>query len=154
PGNGNAVYTTSSLGVGHHAIAASFSGGGNVQASTSAALDQVIRPASTMSLKTLAGPAAYGHTGTLTATVAPTATSGSAPPAGTVTFKDGATILGTATLQNGVATLSTSKLSVGVHPLSAVYAGNTLFIGSNARLYLTVRAAATSTSLQSPAVTP
>src|SRR5205085_2100957 len=113
--------------VGHHAITATFSGGGNVQASTSAVLDQVIRPASTTSLTASVAPAVYGQTVTLTAKVAPAAAGGSARPAGTVTFKDGSTVLGTAALQNGVATLSTSKLSVGVHPLSVTYAGNTLF---------------------------
>lgn len=46
------------------------------------------------------------------------------PPAllkGTMTFRDGATVLGTKTVVGGSASLPTSKLAVGAHALTAVY---------------------------------
>jgi len=52
-------------------------------------------------------------------------------PMGSVSFKDGGTTLGTATLDNtGSATLTLATLSVGAHPITAVYEGNTDFVGS------------------------
>jgi hypothetical protein len=151
-GNGFASFSTNTLGLGHHAVTASFSGGGSVTASTSAALDQIIQPASTTTLTASTASPAFGQAVTLTATVAATA-GGAVQPAGSVTFKDGSTILGTATLQNGVATLSTARLSFGNHRLSVVYAGSSLFLGSSAAQYVNIRAAATSMALQPPAVT-
>jgi hypothetical protein len=63
-----------------------------------------------------------GQSVTLTATVAgPTA---SLVPAGTVTFKDGATTLGSSTLAAGVATFSTTSLVAGSRSLAATYNGD------------------------------
>jgi ELWxxDGT repeat protein len=149
--NGFASYTTSSLAVGTHAITASYSGGGNVQASTSAALTETIRPASKTTIKASANSAVLGQAVTLTATVAP-ATGGAVQPSGTMTFKDGSTVLGTVTLQNGVASFSAMKLALGTHNFSATFAGNMLFLGSSASAYVTVRAAATTVTLKLPAV--
>ncbi len=61
---------------------------------------------------------------TFTATVAPSAATG------TVTFKDGSATLGTGTLNNGTATYSASSLSVGDHRISAVYAGDGGYLGT------------------------
>ena len=49
---------------------------------------------------------------------------------GTVTFRDGSTVLGTVTLVNGVATFSTSSLSMGSHSITAIYNGDTNDTGS------------------------
>ena len=54
---------------------------------------------------------------TLTATVSPSAATG------TVTFKDGSTTLGTATIRGGTATLTKSFTTTGTHTLTAVYPG-------------------------------
>jgi hypothetical protein len=60
----------------------------------------------------------------LTLTAAVDAVHASATPAGTVTFKDGSTVLGTAWLNaHGVAKLTTS-LAKGSHHISTVYAGD------------------------------
>ena len=66
--------------------------------STSTALTQTVNPASTTTtLTSSANPSVYGQAVTFTATV--TADSpGAGTPTGTVTFKEGSTILGTATL--------------------------------------------------------
>jgi ELWxxDGT repeat protein len=150
---GSATYTTSSLRLGHHSVTARFSGGVNIAPSTSAALDEAILPASRTTLAKSPGEPAFGQTVTLTATVASATPTTLSQPGGSVTFKDGNTVLGTAPLQNGVATLSTSKLAAGTHNITAVYATNSLFVGSNsAPLAVKVHAAATSTVLQPPAV--
>jgi len=60
-------------------------------------------------------------------------------PSGTVTFKDGATVLGTAGLSGGVATLTTGDLAVGVHAIAAEYSGDSDFNTSTGNLTQEVR---------------
>ena len=86
----------------------------------------------------------FGSTAGLTATssspdfdtdVTFTATLSGAPaskiPGGTVTFLEGATNLGSAPLDaTGKATFQTSALAVGAHAVTAVYAGDSFFLGS------------------------
>ncbi|WP_207220062.1 Ig-like domain repeat protein, partial [Emticicia agri] len=67
-------------------------------------------------------PASVGANVQLTATLTPSAATG------TVTFKEGSTILGTATLSGGIAKFNTSLLTVGTHSITAEYGGD----GSNA----------------------
>jgi Bacterial Ig-like domain (group 3) len=76
------------------------------------------------------------------------ATSGT--PTGTVTFKDGTTIIGTGTLSLGHAKITTLKLSVGTHPLIAIYNSDANFTGStSAVLNFVTSKAATSTAVSS-----
>src|SRR5207249_783414 len=56
-------------------------------------------------------------------TLSATVTSAAGVPTGTVTFRDGATVLGTVTLVNGSASLSVSTRTAGRHPLTATYNG-------------------------------
>jgi hypothetical protein len=51
-------------------------------------------------------------------------------PTGSVNFKDGTTLLGTASLSGGRATFTSSTLSIGAHSITAVYSGDTNFMGS------------------------
>jgi hypothetical protein len=54
-------------------------------------------------------------------------------PTGTVTFKEGTTVLGAnATLSGGSATFTTASLSVGSHTITAVYNGDSNFASSQA----------------------
>ncbi|WP_313408810.1 Ig-like domain repeat protein [Aeromicrobium sp.] len=89
----------------------------------------------------LRGPAsvAFGAGGTLTVTVAGTG----GPPTGTVTIRDGGTVLGTATLAAGRATFSLpTSLRLGGHTLTATYDGSAAFDSSvSAPLVVTVKAA-------------
>jgi uncharacterized repeat protein (TIGR02543 family) len=79
----------------------------------------------------LPNPSSYGQRVAFVALVLPDAW-GSGMPSGTVTFKEGETILGTGTLNWwGLATFSTSSLSVGTHSITAVYNGNDTFTGSS-----------------------
>jgi len=70
-----------------------------------------------------------GASYTLTATVTST-TAGT--PTGTVSFYDGTTLLNTvpATISGGVASFSLSTLALGAHSLTAVYSGDSNFLGS------------------------
>ncbi|MCU1349566.1 MAG: hypothetical protein JWO56_2596, partial [Acidobacteria bacterium] len=57
--------------------------------------------------------------------------SGSGTPTGTVTFRDGTTVLGTSPLNaSAVATLTTSSLANGSHPITAFYNGDAANGGS------------------------
>jgi hypothetical protein len=71
---------------------------------------------------------------TFTARVTPA--SGTAVPTGTVTFRDGTTVIGTGTLNaTGVATFTTSSLSRATHSITAVYGGATgTFAGSTSNI--------------------
>lgn len=64
----------------------------------------------------------------VTFTAAVTAAGG--VPTGTVTFKDGDSILGSAALSQGSARLTTSTLTVGRHTITAAYSGDASFAGS------------------------
>src|SRR5262249_54182286 len=69
-------------------------------------------------------PSTSGQAVTFTATVSPSAATGS------VTFKDGATTIGSGTLSGGTATFTTSSLSTGAHSITAAYSGNASFAPS------------------------
>src|SRR6185369_4944137 len=80
-----------------------------------------------------------------------TVTSGLGTPAGTVTFFDGLTQIGTGTLNgSGQAALTLFTLGTGSHSVSASYAGNGQYIGSNSSsVSLTVSKATTTTTITS-----
>jgi len=144
---------SASLAVGSHSLTAAYSGGGNFLASTSAIVIHTVNPGSTSTaLTSTPNPSTLGQTVTLNATVSAVAPAVGVPT-GTVTFRDGATVIGTATLVNGSASISISTLAVGTHPLTAAYGGNATFAASTSAVVNQVvnapAAAATSTSLTS-----
>jgi len=100
------------------------------------------RVVTTTSLIASPNPSIFGQSVTLTATVAPSAVTG------TVTFSDGSSALGMSTIgAGGVATLSTSSLLVGTHQLSASYSGNSSYGPStSSALTQTVNSGATATT--------
>jgi hypothetical protein len=83
-----------------------------------------------------------------TATLNVTISGSSGTPAGTVTFMDGGTTLGTATLTNGAATLTTSALPAGNNSLTAIYAGNSNYLGATSNAVIVVGVAPTPVALQ------
>jgi hypothetical protein len=70
----------------------------------------------------------FGQSVTFTASVSPTAATGTAQ------FFDGAISLGTVALSGGSASLTTSTLAVGSHSITATYSGDTNFTGSTSSL--------------------
>jgi len=75
----------------------------------------------TTTLTSDVNPSVHGQPVTFTATVTPV------PDGGTVTFKDGATVLGSVAVDTGTgkANFSTNSLSVGSHSITAEYSGTT-----------------------------
>src|SRR5439155_938746 len=150
--NGNASLVTSALTTGNHSLTAVYGGSANFLTSTSPAVNQVVNSQTTTSLTAPPNPSAVCQAVTLIATVSAVAPAVGVPT-GTVTFRDGATVLATATLVNGSASISISTLAVGTHPLTAAYGGNATFAASTSAVVNQVvnapAAAATSTSLTS-----
>jgi hypothetical protein len=95
----------------------------------------------TTTLASSQNPSTFGSSINLTATVTPSAATGS------LTFKDGLTTIGTATLGHGSGSIATSALSAGSHSLTVVYVGNSSYAGSTSNtLTQTVDAVASSSS--------
>lgn len=81
-------------------------------------------------LKSSLNPSVVGQAVTFTTSVI----SGGGTPPGSVTLKDGSTVLGARALSNGVATFSTSSLAVGTHSITAHYGGSNNFNGSTSSM--------------------
>jgi FtsP/CotA-like multicopper oxidase with cupredoxin domain len=112
---------------------------------------QVLPGATTTTLTASPATVPAGTSVTLTATVSPSA--GSGTPTGAVTFLSGSNILGSGTLDgSGVATLDLTTLPIGTNSITANYSGDTSFASSTATaLTITVTAATTTTTLTSSA---
>jgi len=148
---GKATLSTSTLGVGAHAITATYNGDAAFLASTSAVLSQTVNKAPTKTtLTSSVDPSVFGEAVKFTATVTAVAP-GAGTPTGTVTFKDGLTTLGSGALSiSGVATFTTSALAVGAHSITATYDVSIDYnTSTSAVLTQTVNKAATSTSVAS-----
>jgi Big-like domain-containing protein len=144
---GTATLTTTKLTVGTHSITAVYSGDANFAGSTSTALPQAVnKAASTISVVSSANPSGLAQAVTFMATVKP-ATSGT--PTGTVTFKDGTTLIGTGTLSGGKAKLTTAALALGSHSITASYGGDANFTASTSAILTQTVKSTTSTTTAS-----
>jgi hypothetical protein len=90
-------------------------------------------------------PSTFGQAVTFTAT----ATSGSGIPDGTVTFKNGSSVLATVALTSGSAQVVASTLNVGTRTITAVYGGSNTFAASTGTTLQIVEKVATVTTLTS-----
>ncbi|MGH9281101.1 MAG: Ig-like domain repeat protein [Acidimicrobiales bacterium] len=90
----------------------------------SGAVSTVPKSASSTGLASSLNPSNAGQAVTFTATVTPSAATGS------VRFDDGASALGTAPLSGGVATWTTSSLAAGTHSVKATYLGDAAYNSS------------------------
>ena len=139
---GAASFNTSSLAAGSHSITAAYSGDANDNASSSSALPETINKTNSATAVTSSlNPATIGQAVTFTATVTPSAATG------TVQFLDGATVIGTATLSGGTAAFSTSSLAAGSHSITASYTGNTNYNSSTSTAITQNVKATTTTTL-------
>jgi hypothetical protein len=149
--SGIATYTAAGLTVGTHSITAVYSGDTNYAMSTSAATTVTVTLATTATtIGATPLTSAFGTPTTITVTVVPGTATGS------VTIKDGATILGTATLASGVATYI-ANFTAGTHTLSATYGGDSNFSGSSTTASVSVTitvASSTTTASSSPSSVP
>lgn len=126
--SGKATLTTSNLSVGNHSITASYGGDANSKSSQSSALTQVIEKiTTTVSIGSSVPTSYFGQSVTFTATLA-VVSPGTGTPTGTVTFRDGNTVLATGTVDvNGKATFTTPDLPAGNHSITASYGGDANF---------------------------
>jgi hypothetical protein len=107
--------------------------------------------ASSTGLTASPNPSVFGESVTFTATV----TGSAGTPTGTVTFKNGATILGSNTLDpSGVATFSTSSLSTASHSITGVYGGDSTYAGSTSPVVTQVVNQASSKVVLTSSVNP
>jgi hypothetical protein len=84
--------------------------------------------ATTTALASSPNPSTSGQAVTFTAVVTPSV--GSVPDGETVSFMRGKTVLGTGTLSGGSAGFTTSALPTGGALVTAVYGGDSMFVGS------------------------
>lgn len=120
-GTGNtrtATFTSNPLSLGAHTITAVYAGDSRNITSTSAAVTQMVRPASTTTVLADINPSVAGQVVTLTATV-----EGSSP-SGSVTFTANGVSLGSSPLSGGIAILSTSAMGAGYPTIVAEYSGD------------------------------
>jgi hypothetical protein len=108
-------------------------------------------PTTTAGLTSSANPAQYGQPITLSFGITPSAKL-TAAPTGTVTFKDGATTIGSAAIANNAATLPIATLLAGSHALTAVYSGDTNYVGSTSPILTQVVNPATTVIAWTPSV--
>jgi len=146
--SGTATLSVSTLSAGAHKIVATYSSDSAFRASMSAPLAQnVNKSKTTTAVAASPNPSSYLQSVTFTATVMP-AFGGAVT--GSVTFKDGSTVLGSSTLAGATATFSTSSLGIGTRSITAVYGGDTNVNGSTSTvLRQSVRKASTTTSVLS-----
>jgi len=123
-----------SLGVGNHALTASFAGNSGFANSTSAAVAETVNPATTtVALGASLNPARVGQAVTFTATVRDP--SGTGTPTGTVTFFVGNTVVARVTLDaNGQARFTRVFSRTGQFTIRAVYSGDATFDASSQSL--------------------
>ncbi len=147
---GAAVFTSTTLALGAHSIAAAYAGDANDTASASVPLNEQVQQAGPVTLVSSTNPSIAGTSVSFTATIA--APQGFAVT-GTVTFKDGATVLGTGSVNgSGLAVFNDSTLAVGPHSITAVYSGDANNRASTSNLLVqTVQTAATKVTLVSSA---
>ena len=150
--NGRATFSTSGFGIGTTNVVAVYNGEARFTASTSNTVGQLVNRANTvLALVSSANPAVFGQTISFTATVT-AAAPGSGTPAGSVTFRNGATVLATVNLASSRATFNSAALAVNVHNITATYNGEARFnAGSSAAVSQRVNPASTRTELVSSA---
>ena len=140
-----ASFSTSVLGAGLHHFRAVYAGNSNYEGSSGSYDLTVNKASSATALSSSANPSTFGTSVTFTATV-------TAGVTGTVTFKEGSTVLGTGTISGGLATFITSGLTAGSHTITAEYAGDANYAGSTSgAVAQTVNQASSSTTLSSTA---
>ena len=134
---GKATYTTSALSVGTHPITAGYAGDTNDDVSTSNVVMQVVnsKNSAKVTLSSSLNPSVYGQSVTFTATISPSAATG------TVQFQiDGTNFGSPANVSGGKAVSgSTTSLSIGSHNITATYSGDGTYGISTATLVQKVK---------------
>ena len=88
--------------------------------------------------ETTTTPTAAAVSGSLGRPVSLTVNVSGTSPTGTVTFREGSTVLGMATVSNGTASLVLSNLSIGQHTITATYSGDANNAPSTTNIQVTI----------------
>ena len=136
-GAGNAVYTTSALQPGTHAVVAAVAASAT-QSGGSGTVSQVVEPVPTTAVLAVPSPASgsfvAGSSATATVSVAAMVSTGAAPT-GTVSFYDNAALVGTGSLTTGPATAGSATLMftlpAGTSSLTCLYSGDSNYASSS-----------------------
>jgi hypothetical protein len=137
-GSSAATYVSSTLSPGVHEVRAEYVGNYNFNPQTASTSQDVGTAATVTGLQATPNPATFGQDVTLTAVV--TGEPGApGSPTGSVTFRDGATVLGTAPVTSvqgsRQASLTVPGLHAGDHALTASYSGDASYAGSTSSAY-------------------
>ena len=148
-GTNSVSITTSALSVAIHTITATYNGAANDASSNGLLTNYTVHQASTtLALVSSAPNSVYGEPVSFSATVLANNPSAVNPTTGTVTFKDGNTVIASVVL-NGTTnsvTFTTSTLTVATHSITAIYNANTSYAASTAGPVSQVVAKATTTT--------
>jgi len=126
--NGAVKFTLSGIVPGTYTCTISYPGDANHTAITSSSFTLLVKPAVTKTtLQASATQLPLGQSLTLTATVTSSSKSLTLPT-GTVTFKDGITILGIVDLTGDIAELPITPSTTGTHDYTATYSGDLNFL--------------------------
>jgi len=148
--NGVAAWSMNTLAMGQHTIVAVYQGDAANNTSSSASIEQNVLPVTSVGLSANHNPGVAGAAVTFTATV----TGQGAVPTGTVTFRDGSTVIGTGALNgSGLASLTLSTLSVGAHGITANYSGDAANASSTSIAYAETIQQAVSQTVLTPSTT-
>jgi hypothetical protein len=133
-------------------VVGNISGAAGADGSVGVLLNNTVTFTTSTVLVSSLNPSTYGQKVTWTATVA---SSGSVTPTGTVKFTWSGHTIGSATLtSSGVASLTKSNLNADSYPLTAVYAGDVVNLGSTSavlnQVVLQATSSATLTSSPNP----
>lgn len=131
-GSGQAALITSTLTVGTHTITAEFVGTGGYLDSQGTSANHDVTAATSTSVSSSPNPSEPGQQVTFTATVNST-TPGAGTPTGTVTFKEGTTVLASVAVNgSGQASFNISSLSLGDDVITAEFVGTGGYLDSQA----------------------
>ncbi|MDX2036629.1 MAG: Ig-like domain repeat protein [Isosphaeraceae bacterium] len=151
--DGQASIEVSNLSVGNHSITVVYSGDENYAPFTSEPITQTIaKSGSTTTLTSSTSSPVFSQPVTFTAVLSATAP-GSGTPTGSVTFRNGSTVLATVPLVNGQAQFTTSGLSLGAHQINATFDGSNDFNASTRAIETSIGQAASTVLVTSSAPT-
>jgi hypothetical protein len=126
---GVAKYALKTVAPGSYEVTATYNGGDGFEGSKSALTQTIVKASTELTLASSKNPAPKGSTGTLKATVKALAPGGGTPT-GTVTFREGETVLATIPLSGSSVTYPLKSLTVGTHNVAATYNGSANYLES------------------------
>ena len=159
-GNGVAVLTNNTLGIGNHTIYAKYSGDGNFSSSTSTGVAETVMVGSTITITSTPSASVFGQSVNFTASVAALSPAKGNPTApDTITFYDGNPMTRRHPARRGPITIDStgkavltgiSSLSVATHTIYASFSGDAIYMQNTGTGTVKVSQAGTTTKVTVP----